>query len=121
MKHTGDGLSAWFTSATSACECALAIRDDLADHNAMHPQLPLHVRFGIASGAPIARERDLFGVSVTLAARLCAQAVAGQVLVSTDVTAAIAGSRLSIRSLDPVALKGFPDRVAVFAVGLPAE
>ena len=86
MKHTGDGLSAWFTSGTSACECALAIRDDLADHNLAHPQLPLHVRFGIASGAPIPRERDLFGVSVTLAARLCAQAVAGQVLVSSDVT-----------------------------------
>ena len=42
-------------------------------------------------------------------------------LVSTDVTAAIAGSRLSVRSLDPVALKGFPDRVAVFAIGVPAE
>ena len=42
-------------------------------------------------------------------------------LVSTDVTAAIADSRLSVRSLDPVALKGFPDRVAVFAIGVPAE
>ena len=66
-------------------------------------------------------ERDLFGVSVTLAARLCSRAAAGQVLVSTDVTAAIEGSRLSVRALDPVALKGFPGRVAVFAIGVPAE
>jgi class 3 adenylate cyclase len=121
MKHTGDGLSAWFTSATSACECALAIRDDLADHNLAQPAQPLHVRFGIASGAPIERERDLFGVSVTLAARLCAQSAAGQVLVSADVTDAIAGSRLSARPLEPVALKGFPGRVAVFAVGVAAN
>ena len=121
MKHTGDGVSSWFTSATSACECALAIRDDLAEHNTVHPELSLHVRFGIASGAPIPRERDLFGVSVTLAARLCSQAVAGQVLVSSDVTEAIEGSRLSVRALDPVALKGFPGRIAVFAVGVPAD
>ena len=24
IKHTGDGLSSWFTSATAACECVLA-------------------------------------------------------------------------------------------------
>jgi class 3 adenylate cyclase len=118
IKHTGDGLSSWFTSATAACECALATRDDLAEHNEVHPEGQLHVRFGLASGAPIPRQGDLFGVSVTLAARLCDQASPGQILVSEDIAAATAGTRLSLRALQPVHLKGFPDAVTVFAVGV---
>ena len=118
IKHTGDGLSSWFTSATAACECALATRDDLAEHNDAHPDGQLHVRFGLASGAPISREGDLFGVSVTLAARLCDQASPGQILVSEDVAAATEGTRLSFRALPPVHLKGFPEAVALFAVGV---
>ncbi len=117
IKHTGDGMAAWFSSPLSACECALAMRDDLAEHNANHPEAPLLVRFGLASGVPIARDGDLFGVSVTLAARLCGYAAPGQILVSRDLAAVDAATRLSFRPLDPVRLKGFPEPVATFALG----
>jgi class 3 adenylate cyclase len=117
IKHTGDGIASWFSSAAGACECALATRDDLAEHNASHPDTPFFVRFGLASGSPIAHEGDLFGVSVSLAARLCAQAAAGQVLVAEEIASAIRSERLSFRALEPMALRGFPEPVPVFAVG----
>ena len=117
LKHTGDGMASWFTAATAACECALATRDDLAEHNASNPGTPFLVRFGLASGVPIMRLNDLFGVSVSLAARLCAQAAAGQILVSEDVALAARDTQLMFRPLDPFELKGFPDPVSAFAVG----
>jgi class 3 adenylate cyclase len=114
LKHTGDGMASWFASATAACECALATRDDLAEHNASNPGTPFLVRFGLASGVPIPRLNDLFGVSVSLAARLCAHAAPGQILVSEDVALASRESQLLFRPLDPFELKGFPDPVPAF-------
>jgi class 3 adenylate cyclase len=117
LKHTGDGIGSWFSSAAAGCECALAIRDDLAEHNDSHPEAPLFVRFGLALGSPIPHEGDLYGVSMSLAARMCNHASPNEVLVSADVAHVAAGRRLTFRPLDPIALKGFPDPVPAFAVG----
>ena len=87
LKHTGDGIGSWFSSPSAACECALATREDLAEHNASYPETPLFVRFGLASGTPIPHEGDLYGVSMSLAARMCQQASPNEVLVSADVAA----------------------------------
>ena len=117
LKHTGDGIGSWFSSPSAACECALATRDDLAEHNASYPETPLFVRFGLASGTPIPHEGDLYGVSMSLAARMCQQASPNEVLVSADVAAEAAAGRLAFRPLQPVSLKGFPEPVPAFAVG----
>ena len=60
----------------------------------------------ICSGSPYAR------------VRLCDQASPGQILVSEDIAAAAEGTRLSFHALEAVHLKGFPEAVAVFAVGV---
>ncbi len=118
IKHTGDGLSSWFTSATAACECVLAARDDLAEHNEAHPEGQLHVRFGLASGAPIPREGDLFGVSVTLARGCATRPRRGRSSCPRTSPRRPKGTRLSFHALEAVHLKGFPEAVAVFAVGV---
>ena len=117
MKHTGDGIGSWFSSPSAACECALATREDLADHNASYPETPLFVRFGLASGTPIPHEGDLYGVSMSLAAAHVPAGIAERGACLRGVAAEAAAGRLAFRPLQPVSLKGFPEPVPAFAVG----
>jgi class 3 adenylate cyclase len=87
----------------------------LAEHNVSHPETPLFVRFGLASGTPIPHEGDLYGISMSLAARMCQSAAPNQVLVSAEVAESAAGGHLAFRPLGPIAMKGFPEPLPAFA------
>jgi adenylate cyclase len=64
------------------------------------------IRVGLAHGPALAREGDLFGPTVNLAARLVGIAYAGAVVTSTDVRAALEGDdRFAFKSLRPRYLK----------------
>lgn len=109
VKHTGDGIMAAFFSAVAAIRCGVKVQQDLAQHRAARPDLPLQVRIGIAAGEPIERHNDLFGSTVQLAARLCAHAEPDRILVSNTVAELCAGKSLRLQSIGRVALKGFDD------------
>ncbi len=49
------------------------------------------MRIGLNAGEPIAEDDDLFGTAVNLAARICAQAEAGQILAPIVVRELAAG------------------------------
>ncbi|MFQ5517373.1 MAG: adenylate/guanylate cyclase domain-containing protein, partial [Acidimicrobiia bacterium] len=107
IKHTGDGIMASFPSARGALDAAIAIQRAFEERNrsvrAQQPPedrsdveagsavaAPLHVRIGLNAGEPVAEDDpdgrvDLFGTSVQLAARVCAEADAGEILVSNVV------------------------------------
>ena len=113
IKHTGDGIMAAFLSAASAIRCSMEVQNQLGRHNREHPHLPLQVRIGLAAGEPVERHNDLFGSTVQLAARLCAQAEPEQILVSNAVAELCIGKGLSFRDLGTVSLKGFEQPVHV--------
>ena len=71
IKHTGDGFMVAFNSVDEAVRCAIHIQEKFTENNAAHPEFPLHVRIGLNAGQPVERSRDLFGVTVTLASRVC--------------------------------------------------
>ncbi|MFN8217561.1 MAG: adenylate/guanylate cyclase domain-containing protein [Solirubrobacterales bacterium] len=80
------------------------------------PQRP-QPRVGIHCGAAVYRDGDYFGGQVNLAHRVVSRALAGEVLVTDRVTAAIAGSeKLSFEPIGQVALKGFPVPTELFLV-----
>jgi class 3 adenylate cyclase len=114
--NTGDGYGVWFVSADDAARCAHAIHDGLCGRADGEE---LSVRIGIAAGSAMALDGDLFGVDVVRAARLCALAPARGTYVDATVAADVARS-LEIRSLGPVALKGFPHPEDVFLL-VPAR
>ena len=116
VKHTGDGIMAAFFSAVSAIRCGIKVQQDLWQHRAGHPDLPLRVRVGIAAGEPIERHRDLFGSTVQLAARLCAHADPDSILISNAVAELCAGKGLRLQSVGRVALKGFDEPLHVHRV-----
>ena len=74
-------------------------------------------RVGIHYGDAVYRDGDYFGSQVNLAHRIVNRALAGEVLVTDTVCAAVAGSdRLELEPIGEVSLKGFPTPTALFVI-----
>ncbi len=115
-KHTGDGIMASFASASRAIECAIACQQAFAQHNESNPDIPVRVRIGLNAGEPVAEDEDLFGTAVQLAARICAHAEPGQILVPVVVRELAAGKRFMFADRGDVALRGFEEPVRLYEV-----
>ncbi len=116
MKHTGDGMMTAFGSAADAVNCALTVRRDIATYNDSHEGEELRVRFGLNAGEPIAEDDDLFGLSVTLAARIGDWGEPGQVLCSNVVRELLLGKEFKFTSVGSAELKGLDEPVPLYQV-----
>jgi len=116
IKHTGDGLMASFASVADAVECAIAVQKAFAAYNQEHREAPLYLRIGLSAGEPIEEHGDLFGKSVQLAARLCAHAEPGRILIDQIALDHWSGKRLPLSDLGEVTPKGFDHAVRVYEV-----
>jgi class 3 adenylate cyclase len=111
VKHTGDGIMAAFPDSRRGVDCAIRIQREFRHYN-QHSQEPLHVRIGLDSGEPVEDSNDLFGTTVQLAARLCAEAAADQILVSETV-AREHGDAAVFKEAEQRQVKGFAAPVGV--------
>lgn len=114
LELQGDGFLLAFADACRGLRCAIAIQRALAAHSAQHPDEPIRVRIGLHAGEAIKDADKFFGRTVILAARIAAQAVGGEILVSAALKeiADRAGGFVFDRERD-LALKGIaePQRV----------
>ncbi len=108
VKSTGDGLMVVFHAASAALACAVAMQQAVARDNLTAEQ-PLGLRIGLSTGEAKRESEDYYGDAVVEAARLCAEANAGQILVA-DLVRANAGRRAqhNFGPLGQMKLKGFP-------------
>ena len=113
IKTTGDGFVASFDGPARAIRAAHAIRAELAEHG-------LQIRAGLHTGEVELIADDLGGIAVHLAARVLAQAQAGEVLCSRTVKDLVAGSGFGFTDRGTHQLKGVPDSWQLYAVE-PAE
>ena len=81
-----------FSSARRSMECAIAIQQTFAAHNAENPAEPIKVRIGLHTGEAIKEGEDFFGKSVILAARIASEASGEQILVSSLLKALVESS-----------------------------
>jgi class 3 adenylate cyclase len=81
VKHTGDGIMAVFDDVARAVRAAADIQWHFWLYN-LNVTESLSVRIGIHAGEPLAEHNDLFGATVHLACRLCAEAEADGIVVS---------------------------------------
>ena len=114
IKHTGDGIMASFHSASNAVHAALLIRNNIAQLNARPGGLKWNIRIGLNSGEPINEGNDLFGATVQLAARTCAAAKTGQVVITGVVRGLCSGKKFEFTDLGKHELKGIPEPVDLF-------
>jgi class 3 adenylate cyclase len=114
VKNLGDGLMVVFAGAAQALACAVQMQQALQARNRRTDE-PLEVRIGVSLGDTTVEEGDHFGEPVVQAARLCARAEGGQILLS-DLVRQIGGARdgHDFRSLGELQLKGISEPVQAF-------
>ena len=82
IRTEGDSFYVVFPSARSAVACGLGITAASARHSEEHPDRPIRVGIGINAGEATQHAEGFVGTAVNLAARVCSQARAGEVLVT---------------------------------------
>ena len=85
VKTLGDSFMVSFNAARNAMACGIGIQKSLALYNEKETGAKIHIGIGINMGEPILDADDFFGGSVNLAARICAAAGPGELLVSEGV------------------------------------
>jgi pimeloyl-ACP methyl ester carboxylesterase len=109
VQHTGDGHLATFDGPTQAIRCAEALRTDAET-------LGIQIRAGIHTGECELLDADVGGIAVHIAARICAQAGAGEILVSRTVRDLVVGSGTGFEDRGSVELRGVPGTWQLLAV-----
>ena len=112
IKTEGDSFYVVFHSVSNAVRCGLAIT--AAAHAADEP---IRVGVGIHAGETIEADGGYVGSPVNIAARICAQAGAGEVLVSETVRALTTTVLpVQFKSRGRRQLKGIAEPIELFAV-----
>jgi adenylate cyclase len=120
VKSQGDGFMIAFARAEQAVRCGIDVQHELDRDAKRKRQEEIRVRIGIHMGRSVRRGDDLFGRNVAMAARVAAQAVGGEILVSQPVRDALRDcAELQDIRFDEgrdVELKGFSGSYRLFAV-----
>jgi adenylate cyclase len=86
IRSMGDGMLVEFDSALDAVRCAIEIQRGLTAHeSAVDAESQIQLRIGINTGDVIVDERDIYGNSINIAARLEGLAEPGQIYVTRGV------------------------------------
>jgi class 3 adenylate cyclase len=117
IRTEGDSFYVVLRSASDAVLCGMAIVQGVAEENARAPSVPIRVGVGVHAGEAIDTAEGLVGSAVNVAARVCALAGPGDVLVTDTV-------RGLTRSVIPVGfasrgrqrLKGVAEPIELFSV-----
>ena len=116
IKTEGDSFYVVFPSASQAVRCGLGIVAAAASWTAQEPGRPIAVGVGVHAGETAETAEGYVGMAVNLAARICAQASAGEVLVSDTVRGLVRSSTdVTFSPRGKRRLKGISEPVAVYA------
>jgi class 3 adenylate cyclase len=111
VNTAGDAFFAAFDRPLNAVQCAVAMRDAVAE-------LGLRVRTGLHIGDVEMRGEQVSGLAVHAAARVMGQAEAGEIVVSGDLAAVLPPS-VELRDAGRRALRGVPGEWQLFEVVAP--
>jgi class 3 adenylate cyclase len=122
LKTEGDNIHAVFPSASGAVLCGLDIVEGAAELNAGETGAKLNLGVGVHAGEAVETAQGYIGRAVNIAARLCAVARPGEVLVSSTVKG-ISQASINVGFIPRGRrrLKGIQDPILVYAVSRDAN
>jgi YVTN family beta-propeller protein len=117
LELRGDEALGVFSSTRDAIRAAVDLQQRFVEETLEQPELPLTVGIGLDAGEAVPVEGGYRGAALNLAARLCGQARAGEILATREVThlaRRIEGARYQDRG--SLSFKGILDPVVVVRV-----
>ncbi len=108
IKTIGDAIMASFICTDDGVRAAIHMQRALAEQNQLNAgrMLPIEIRIGLHTGQAIVEKRDVFGDTVNTAARICAKALAGEILFEDTVAKKVTIPGLDISHRLTTAVKG---------------
>ena len=113
VKTIGDAVLV--TCPTPAA--GVAFVENVLEKTARIPGFP-SLRAGLHHGGAVVRDGDVYGAAVNLAARVAAEAHAGEVLGTEPIAIAARAAGIPVAELGDVALKNVRGEVTLFSLGL---
>jgi peptide/nickel transport system substrate-binding protein len=117
LELRGDEALCVFSSTREAIRAAVDLQQRFVEETLEQPELPLTVGIGLDAGEAVPVQGGYRGGALNLAARLCGQARAGEILASREVThlaRRVEGVRYEDRGT--LSLKGLAEPVAIVRV-----
>jgi class 3 adenylate cyclase len=117
IRTEGDGFYVVFTSVSSAVRAGLEILEGAGVATESKPRAPIRTAIGVHAGETVDSDQGYVGAAVNIAARLCAEAAAGELLVS-DTVRTLTASVLPVHFVPAGRrrLKGVPAPMVVYRV-----
>ena len=118
VEERADEFFAVFQSPRAALESAIAAQREL-DAHPWENGLPVRIRVGIHAGYPTVNEANYIGMAVHTAARVCAAAHGGQIVISDDTRTALddmVPDDVRMRRLGSYRLRGIPTQHTLFQI-----
>ncbi|MET0832262.1 MAG: adenylate/guanylate cyclase domain-containing protein, partial [Acidimicrobiia bacterium] len=109
VSGTGDGVMASFDSPSSAIDAAVELVRELSGAG-------VTIRAGLHTGEVVPRGDEIGGMAVHIAARVGAEAGAGQVLVSSTTRDLVVGGGRTLTEVGTRRLKGVADEWLLYEV-----
>jgi YVTN family beta-propeller protein len=117
LELRGDEALCVFSSARQAIRTAVELQQRFVEETLDQPELPLTVGIGLDAGEAVPVEGGYRGGALNLAARLCGQARAGEIIASREVThLARRVDEVRYEDRGTIILKGLSDPVAIVRV-----
>ena len=117
IKTEGDSFYVVFSTARRAVECGLAVAAGAEAATAEAPTRPIRVGIGIHAGETVETADGYVGSAVNIAARVAAQASAGEVLVTDTVRELVRGALpVAFTPRGSRTLKGVAEPMAISSV-----
>jgi adenylate cyclase len=120
VKSTGDGLVFAFASAAEAVASMIRMQQSVSRTECRGGGEP-RIRIGASCGETNRDSNDIFGRSVVEAARLCAAALPGQILISDVIPNLTRGLEFKFGPIKEFALKGLPGVSACTVEWVPRD
>ncbi|MEM9540891.1 MAG: AAA-like domain-containing protein [Cyanobacteria bacterium P01_E01_bin.42] len=118
LKFTGDGLLVYFTSATDAVNCAIAMQQTLAENAAnLSPLDILQHRTGIHLGDIYVTEGEVMGNGINIVGDVLLEAKPGEICLSQSVYSVVRASlNAEIRDLGKKPLASLSETIALYYI-----
>lgn len=122
IRSMGDGMLVEFDSALDAVRCAIEVQRGLAECEANQGEQRIQLRIGVNTGDVIVDERDIYGNSINIAARLEGLAEPSQIYVTRGVRDQLLGyPNLSFEDKGECRVKNIERPVRVYRVEYDLE
>lgn len=117
IRTEGDGVYVVFESVTDAVDAGIELVEAAATTTMATPARPIRVAVGIHAGETTATGEGPVGSAVNIAARICAKAEAGEVLVSETVRSLVRTARpYRATALGNQRLKGVAEAIPLYRI-----